>query len=155
VEKRVLADLRTTSGHLGGKPNRLSTCAKRLDIPIAQELTATPLMPSFPCDSCQCESTGCDSQQCSCARHSTPRSYEPFAARRASAVGELCPRRAYGGTGIPQSDPTRRTAGRGCVRYHWCSPDRAGPGKAVRRTAMRSQCVGSHSGETPTPTSPY
>ena len=30
----------------------------------------------------------------------------------------------------------------------------AGPGKAVRRTAIRSQCVGSHSGETPTPTSP-
>jgi hypothetical protein len=30
----------------------------------------------------------------------------------------------------------------------------ADPGKAVRRTAIRSQCVGSHSGETSTPTSP-
>ena len=29
----------------------------------------------------------------------------------------------------------------------------AGPGKVVRRTAIRSQCVGSHSGETPIPTS--
>src|ERR1700730_11107953 len=61
---------------------------------------------------------------------------------------------AYGGAGIPQSDPTRRTAGRGGARHHRCSPDRVGSGKAVRRTAIRSQCVGSHSGETPTPTSP-
>jgi hypothetical protein len=62
--------------------------------------------------------------------------------------------RAYGGAGIPQSDTTRRTAGRGGARHHRCSPDRVGSGKAVRRTAIRSQCGGSHSGETPTPTFP-
>ncbi len=34
------------------------------------------------------------------------------------------------------------------VTLHWCSPDRAGSGKAVRRAAIASRCVGSHSGET-------
>ena len=68
---------------------------------------------------------------------------------------ELRSRRGYGRAGSPHCERTSRAAERrGCARYHRCGPDRAGPGKAVRRTAIRSQCVGSHSGETPTPTSP-
>src|SRR5882762_1235203 len=42
---------------------------------------------------------------------------------------ELCPRRAYGGAGIPQSDRTRRTVGRGRARRHRRIPDRVGSGK--------------------------
>jgi hypothetical protein len=56
---------------------------------------------------------------------------------------ELCPRRAYGGAGIPQSDPTRRTVGRGCARHHRRSPDRVGSGE-VGGAGIGSRCVGSH-----------
>ena len=59
-----------------------------------------------------------------------------------SCPGIALPRRAYGGAGIPQSDPTRRTAGRGGARHHRYSPDRVGSGKAASRAGTGSRCVG-------------
>jgi hypothetical protein len=58
---------------------------------------------------------------------------------------ELCPRRAYGDAGIPQSDPSRRTVGRGSARHHRRSPDRAGSGE-VSGASIGSRCVGSTPG---------
>jgi hypothetical protein len=40
---------------------------------------------------------------------------------------------------------SRRPVGRGCACHHRCSPDRAGPGKAVRRAGIGSRCIGSQS----------
>jgi hypothetical protein len=72
----------------------------------------------------------------------------PSANRSLIAHGmvELCPRRAYGDAGTPQSDPTRRTVGRGCARHHRYSPDRVGSGE-VCGAGIGSRCVGSHSGK--------
>jgi hypothetical protein len=54
---------------------------------------------------------------------------------------ELCARRAYGGAGIPQSDPTHRTGRIGCARHHRYSLDRAGSGEAGE-AGFGSRCVG-------------
>jgi len=65
-----------------------------------------------------------------------------------TAWSSLVSRRYHGGAVIPDGERTRTSAGRrGFVRYHRCSPDRAGFGKPGRRAGIRSQCVGSHSGE--------
>jgi len=49
-----------------------------------------------------------------------------------TAWSSLAPRRAYGGAGTPQSHPTRRTVGRGCVGRHRCGSDLAGSAAVVR-----------------------
>src|SRR6266705_3818863 len=66
---------------------------------------------------------------------------------------EFCSRRCYVSAVIPDCERTRTPAGRrGCTRCHRCSSDRAGPGKAVRRAGIRSRCVDSFFGKTPSPT---
>jgi hypothetical protein len=61
---------------------------------------------------------------------------------------ELRSRSGYGRAGSPYCERTRGSAKRcGCARYYRCSPDRAGPGDAVRRARIRGRWVGSHSGK--------
>src|SRR5207245_1089781 len=68
---------------------------------------------------------------------------------RLHSLVELCSWRGDGGLGIPDCERTQRSADRsGWSCFHWCSPDRAGSREALRRAAIGSRCVGSHSGET-------
>src|ERR1700758_5630673 len=53
---------------------------------------------------------------------------------------ELCPCRAHGSAGIPQSDRTRRTVGCDGACHHRWSADRAGSAEVIR-ASYRCGCV--------------
>src|SRR5438105_11543157 len=79
---------------------------------------------------------------------SANRSLIAFAAWSSFAHGAVMAVQAF------QNRIERGELGGVALFYHRCSPDRAGSGKAVKRARVRSRCVGTHSGKTPTPTSP-